>query len=105
MTLCTRCAKVEVPEPASIEDDPLCSDCIKAILHEIADRSMGELTIADVDPSHTPGGFAPDGLGAPRDEDETVPFPRPQRKPVIKCRGCGEKFEGRLRDRYCSECR
>ena len=44
MTLCTRCGEVEVPAPESIEEDPLCLDCIKALIKEVCDRSMGALT-------------------------------------------------------------
>jgi len=62
----------------------------------------------DVDPSLTPAGYAPDGLGAPRDEDETVQGPqfvRRPRRPLIKCRECGHGFEGKLSDRVCPDCR
>ncbi len=44
---CTRCGEVEVPAPASIEEDPLCVPCIKVMIKEVADRSMGEFTVVE----------------------------------------------------------
>lgn len=139
---CTRCAQVEVPAPQSIEDDPLCPACLKALVEQAADaafvktqearrenphsivhpdnaaafeetvgqicrRMSGAEEYDEVDPSLTPAGYAPDGLGAPRDEIEEPTIARvggTSRRPIIKCRGCGEKFSGRLRDRHCPSC-
>lgn len=44
---CTRCGVKPCEKPDSIEDDPMCLDCIKATLREVADRSMGEFTIVE----------------------------------------------------------
>lgn len=40
---CTRCAQVDVPAPDSIEDDPLCPQCIRDLMNEAADKVMGGL--------------------------------------------------------------
>lgn len=49
MTLCTLCGENEAPEPLSIEDDPLCPECIRALLQKIAEDSMGELEVVKLD--------------------------------------------------------
>jgi hypothetical protein len=122
---CTRCGVFDVPAPGSIEEDPVCAQCLREMMYLAADAVMGghefdspggdeaadrsrmsgadefEQTIGriagiqpcsasdevydrekDVDPSHTPGGYAPDGLGS--DDDETIQGPQFPRTPRPK---------------------
>jgi len=133
---CTRCGIFDVPAPASIKEDPVCAQCLREMMYLAAHAVMGgqrtadvseiivseadpgtsdeeiELAILeaeDVDPSLTPAGYAPDGLGAPKDEtdemDEEHPIKPVPRWPIIKCRKCGGRFKGRLSDRLCHNCR
>jgi hypothetical protein len=68
---CTRCGRVEVIAPDSVEDDPLCPQCIRDLMNEAADKVMmglhdkelaaGHLALAhELDPmdwhhNHDPG--------------------------------------------------
>lgn len=49
---CTGCAKVEVPAPVSIEEDPLCGDCLRGIINAAADKMMAGLHDAEMAAGH-----------------------------------------------------
>lgn len=44
---CTKCGEKPCLKPVSIEEDPMCLDCIKITLREIADNSMGAFTVVE----------------------------------------------------------
>jgi len=41
MVLCTRCGQNQVSAPSSIEEDPVCADCIRDLMEKAADVVMG----------------------------------------------------------------
>lgn len=44
---CTRCGEKPAEKPESIEEDPMCLGCIKEVIREVADRSMGAFTVVE----------------------------------------------------------
>lgn len=44
---CTRCGEKPCEKPDSIEEDPMCLACIKAVIQGVADRSMGAFTVVE----------------------------------------------------------
>lgn len=34
---CTRCGKIEVPAPQSIEEDPVCAPCLQEMMEKAAE--------------------------------------------------------------------